>query len=179
MVDVVQLVEHRIVVPSVVGSSPIIHPKSLALPARFFLWVDDGTLGGQGRLFLCPSPYPLPSGGAAADAAGAFGLATPHTWPLPARFFCGWMMGLWAAKAAFFYTPPPAPSHREGPPQMRRGPLALPPQKPGPSGQVFFVGGDDGTLGGRRVRTASCSRGGGGGGCGGCFPSRLLSRQRK
>ncbi len=28
MVDVVQLVEHRIVVPSVVGSSPIIHPKS-------------------------------------------------------------------------------------------------------------------------------------------------------
>ena len=26
MVDVVQLVEHRIVVPSVVGSSPIIHP---------------------------------------------------------------------------------------------------------------------------------------------------------
>ena len=30
MVDVVQLVEHRIVVPSVVGSSPIIHP--LALP---------------------------------------------------------------------------------------------------------------------------------------------------
>ncbi len=31
MVDVVQLVEHRIVVPSVVGSSPIIHPKP-ALP---------------------------------------------------------------------------------------------------------------------------------------------------
>ena len=30
MVDVVQLVEHRIVVPSVVGSSPIIHPKRLA-----------------------------------------------------------------------------------------------------------------------------------------------------
>ncbi len=28
MVDVVQLVEHRIVVPSVVGSSPIIHPSS-------------------------------------------------------------------------------------------------------------------------------------------------------
>ena len=27
MVDVVQLVEHRIVVPSVVGSSPIIHPR--------------------------------------------------------------------------------------------------------------------------------------------------------
>ena len=31
MVDVVQLVEHRIVVPSVVGSSPIIHPKRKAL----------------------------------------------------------------------------------------------------------------------------------------------------
>ena len=30
MVDVVQLVEHRIVVPSVVGSSPIIHPKNIA-----------------------------------------------------------------------------------------------------------------------------------------------------
>ena len=29
MVDVVQLVEHRIVVPSVVGSSPIIHPAAL------------------------------------------------------------------------------------------------------------------------------------------------------
>ena len=27
MVDVVQSVEHRIVVPSVVGSSPIIHPS--------------------------------------------------------------------------------------------------------------------------------------------------------
>ena len=30
MVDVVQLVEHRIVVPSVVGSSPIIHPPQAA-----------------------------------------------------------------------------------------------------------------------------------------------------
>ena len=29
MVDVVQLVEHRIVVPSVVGSSPIIHPENI------------------------------------------------------------------------------------------------------------------------------------------------------
>ena len=42
MVDVVQLVEHRIVVPSVVGSSPIIHPKSLALPGQVFLWVMMG-----------------------------------------------------------------------------------------------------------------------------------------
>ena len=35
-VDVVQLVEHRIVVPSVVGSSPIIHPikcKKSRLPS--------------------------------------------------------------------------------------------------------------------------------------------------
>ena len=32
MVDVVQLVEHRIVVPSVVGSSPIIHPSKKDLP---------------------------------------------------------------------------------------------------------------------------------------------------
>ena len=42
MVDVVQLVEHRIVVPSVVGSSPIIHPKRKALLARAFSFgVDD------------------------------------------------------------------------------------------------------------------------------------------
>ena len=39
MVDVVQLVEHRIVVPSVVGSSPIIHPKRKALFTEgFFFW---------------------------------------------------------------------------------------------------------------------------------------------
>ena len=31
MVSVVQLVEHRIVVPSVVGSSPITHPKKLSV----------------------------------------------------------------------------------------------------------------------------------------------------
>ena len=37
MVSVVQLVEHRIVVPSVVGSSPIIHPTlSLRISRRFF-----------------------------------------------------------------------------------------------------------------------------------------------
>ncbi len=37
MVDVVQLVEHRIVVPSVVGSSPIIHPqKKGTLRGTFF-----------------------------------------------------------------------------------------------------------------------------------------------
>ena len=33
-VDVVQLVEHRIVVPSVVGSSPIIHPKKSCMDIR-------------------------------------------------------------------------------------------------------------------------------------------------
>ena len=38
MVDVVQLVEHRIVVPSVVGSSPIIHPTAPGVfRGRFFL----------------------------------------------------------------------------------------------------------------------------------------------
>ncbi len=39
MVDVVQLVEHRIVVPSVVGSSPIIHPNkktACRIAGRFF-----------------------------------------------------------------------------------------------------------------------------------------------
>ena len=45
MVDVVQLVEHRIVVPSVVGSSPIIHPKRKALFAEgFFFWADESTI---------------------------------------------------------------------------------------------------------------------------------------
>ena len=42
MVDVVQLVEHRIVVPSVVGSSPIIHPQApqtpFRLPRPFLFW---------------------------------------------------------------------------------------------------------------------------------------------
>ena len=37
MVDVVQLVEHRIVVPSVVGSSPIIHPKARPSDLAFFV----------------------------------------------------------------------------------------------------------------------------------------------
>ena len=39
MVDVVQLVEHRIVVPSVVGSSPIIHPikKETFVKVSFFV----------------------------------------------------------------------------------------------------------------------------------------------
>ena len=40
MVDVVQLVEHRIVVPSVVGSSPIIHPTPTLPenPGAFFVF---------------------------------------------------------------------------------------------------------------------------------------------
>ena len=42
MVDVVQLVEHRIVVPSVVGSSPIIHPSKSPLREGFFRGVNTG-----------------------------------------------------------------------------------------------------------------------------------------
>ena len=42
MVDVVQLVEHRIVVPSVVGSSPIIHPcEKGSLRRTFFFYAPD------------------------------------------------------------------------------------------------------------------------------------------
>ena len=41
MVDVVQLVEHRIVVPSVVGSSPIIHPKKKSSAEDFFLYSTE------------------------------------------------------------------------------------------------------------------------------------------
>ena len=52
MVDVVQLVEHRIVVPSVVGSSPIIHPK---LHYRTGL-----TLRNSAQRY--PIPKSLPSG---------------------------------------------------------------------------------------------------------------------
>ena len=37
MVDVVQLVEHRIVVPSVVGSSPIIHPEKAGFWPAFLV----------------------------------------------------------------------------------------------------------------------------------------------
>ena len=39
MVDVVQSVEHRIVVPSVVGSSPIIHPGESLFKRLSFLLV--------------------------------------------------------------------------------------------------------------------------------------------
>ena len=42
MVVLAQLVEHRIVVPSVVGSSPTFHPKTAEIPfgiaAVFFAW---------------------------------------------------------------------------------------------------------------------------------------------
>jgi hypothetical protein len=51
MVDVAQLVESRIVIPVVVGSSPIVHPnifKHLALnPPRCFFF--QGTQAGQSR----------------------------------------------------------------------------------------------------------------------------------
>ena len=63
-------IKSLIVVPSVVGSSPIIHPKNLALPARFFY----GWMMGLGQLscpFSMPHPLPPPEGGAAAEAAGA------------------------------------------------------------------------------------------------------------
>ena len=40
-VDVVQLVEHRIVVPSVVGSSPIIHPPSKACNLQVFFCIRE------------------------------------------------------------------------------------------------------------------------------------------
>ena len=43
MVSVVQLVEHRIVVPSVVGSSPITHPKQESRNALLF-WLIQGAL---------------------------------------------------------------------------------------------------------------------------------------
>jgi hypothetical protein len=33
-VDVAQLVEPRVVIPVVVGSSPIVHPNSIAQPAK-------------------------------------------------------------------------------------------------------------------------------------------------
>ena len=46
MVDVVQLVEHRIVVPSVVGSSPIIHPtKKAASEGCFFAFCETPSTG--------------------------------------------------------------------------------------------------------------------------------------
>ena len=40
MVVIAQLAEHRIVVPSVVGSSPTIHPKETTIGRLF--WVDSG-----------------------------------------------------------------------------------------------------------------------------------------
>ena len=43
MVDVVQLVEHRIVVPSVVGSSPIIHPKEESKVCSLLLVYTGGS----------------------------------------------------------------------------------------------------------------------------------------
>ncbi len=178
MVDVVQLVEHRIVVPSVVGSSPIIHPKNLALTGQVFLWVDDGTLGGQGRLFLCPSPCPLPQGGAAADAAGAFGLATPKTWPFRPGFFLWVDDGTLGGQGRLFLCPTPCPLPQGGAAADAAGAFGLATPKTWPFPARFFGGWMMGP-GGRSVRTASCSQGGGGGGCGGCFPSRLLSRQRK
>ena len=39
MVDVAQLVESRIVIPVVVGSSPIVHPRMLKARIRFGLFI--------------------------------------------------------------------------------------------------------------------------------------------
>ena len=44
MVSVVQLVEHRIVVPSVVGSSPITHPKKKRARFALFFWLILGSI---------------------------------------------------------------------------------------------------------------------------------------
>ena len=44
MVDVAQLVEPRIVIPAVAGSSPVVHPTSLAGASREVL-VGKGLLG--------------------------------------------------------------------------------------------------------------------------------------
>ena len=51
MVGVVQLAEHRIVVPGVVGSSPITHPikKRVAFATLFFIWVF-GVMGLERRI---------------------------------------------------------------------------------------------------------------------------------
>ena len=49
MVDVVQLVEHRIVVPSVVGSSPIIHPLKKAGRVPAFCRIPAGPSPGVRR----------------------------------------------------------------------------------------------------------------------------------
>ena len=41
MVIVAQLAEHRIVVPSVAGSSPVFHPKADSFESAFFLRTHD------------------------------------------------------------------------------------------------------------------------------------------
>ena len=85
MVDVVQLVEHRIVVPSVVGSSPIIHPKRKALFARAFSF---GVNTGGAAPSYTPaafSPSTILPGGKIPGTAGALQSASslrssiPHT----------------------------------------------------------------------------------------------------
>ena len=50
MVDVVQLVEHRIVVPSVVGSSPIIHPFNSSRPGAVFFQLPERLLSGLDKM---------------------------------------------------------------------------------------------------------------------------------
>ena len=55
MVDVAQLVEPRIVIPAVAGSSPVVHPTS-AQPAR------------EGTLILCLGFWAVSSAGRAVDS---------------------------------------------------------------------------------------------------------------
>ncbi len=74
MVDVAQLVESRIVIPVVVGSSPIIHPKSgplaqLVEQETLNLLVESSSLSGptnsnplHGGFFYADMPYKLSGG---------------------------------------------------------------------------------------------------------------------
>ena len=54
MVDVAQLVEPRVVIPVVVGSSPIIHPICLAKVAELVDALDLGSSGHTVRVRVSP-----------------------------------------------------------------------------------------------------------------------------
>jgi hypothetical protein len=58
MVTVAQLVESRIVIPVVVGSSPISHPSKIKAcsDAGLFLFVPYGTLAASGCKMSIPAP---------------------------------------------------------------------------------------------------------------------------
>ena len=78
MVGIVQLAEHRIVVPGVVGSSPITHPikKRVAFATLFFIWYlvgngtrkgSDATAAGGGERELSEWPRSVRDEGACAE----------------------------------------------------------------------------------------------------------------